>query len=229
MNMEQWLKLGDSSIKREDFTDCPNYKSLDLSSKTDITSSMDLFTKEIDGVKHYYFTGRFYLPEDTAQEEGKDHYQEWLNTGDLIATDGNIIDYQRIEDDIVSDAGSLDIQNIGYDPWGATQCAQRLQDEHGLPVLEIPQNVKHLSEPMKELEALVKAGRIHHDNNPVMNWMMSNVVAKEDANENIYPRKEVPENKIDGPVSAIMCMLLAMDESEGEGPSVYEERGIVAF
>ena len=36
--------------------------------------------------------------------------------------------------------------------------------------------------------------------------MISNVVCHTDAKDNIYPRKERPENKIDGPVASIMAM-----------------------
>ncbi|MBT0426532.1 terminase large subunit, partial [Morganella morganii subsp. morganii] len=39
----------------------------------------------------------------------------------------------------------------------------------------------------------------HHDHNPVMSWMMSNVTVKPDKNDNIFPNKSTPENKIDGP------------------------------
>ena len=39
-----------------------------------------------------------------------------------------------------------------------------------------------------------------------MTWMMSNVVAHTDAKDNIYPRKEFPENKIDGVVALIMAI-----------------------
>jgi phage terminase large subunit-like protein len=35
--------------------------------------------------------------------------------------------------------------------------------------------------------------------------MMSNVVARSDAKDNVYPRKERPENKIDGPVAHMMA------------------------
>ncbi|RAX24845.1 terminase large subunit, partial [Morganella morganii] len=37
------------------------------------------------------------------------------------------------------------------------------------------------------------------DHNPVMSWMMSNVTVKPDRNDNIFPNKSTPENKIDGP------------------------------
>jgi phage terminase large subunit-like protein len=59
---------------------------------------------------------------------------------------------------------------------------------------------------MKELEALVISGRLKHDGNPMMTWMVSNVVCHRDAKDNIYPRKEREENKIDGVVAAIMAI-----------------------
>lgn len=51
---------------------------------------------------------------------------------------------------------------------------------------------------------------LHTDGNPVLEWMASNVVAHMDAKENIYPRKEQPENKIDGIVALIMCLKQAI-------------------
>ncbi len=41
-----------------------------------------------------------------------------------------------------------------------------------------------------------------------MNWMVSNVTAKEDANDNVFPRKEQKGNKIDGFVALLMAMYL---------------------
>jgi phage terminase large subunit-like protein len=49
-----------------------------------------------------------------------------------------------------------------------------------------------------------------------MSWMMSNVVAHLDANDNLFPRKERHESKIDG-VSATLCALnraLAVPEAK---------------
>ena len=62
------------------------------------------------------------------------------------------------------------------------------------------------SAPMKQLQALIYAGRVHIEDNPVTHWMFSNVVCHEDAKENVYPRKEKKENKIDGAVAMIMAV-----------------------
>ena len=90
-------------------------------------------------------------------------------------------------------------------------------------MVEMRPTVLNFSEPMKELEKLVLQGRFHHNGNPVLSWMVSNVVAHSDVKDNIYPRKEKPENKIDGVIALLMALgrdiLQPMEET-----SVYEER-----
>jgi len=68
----------------------------------------------------------------------------------------------------------------------------------------------NFSEPMKILEALVLQRKLIHDGDPVLGWMVSNVVAHLDVKDNIYPRKERPENKIDGIVALIMGLSRAI-------------------
>jgi phage terminase large subunit-like protein len=97
------------------------------------------------------------------------------------------------------------VREIAYDPWQATQLATRLQQQ-GAKVVEFRQTVANFSEPTKELDALMRAGTIAHDGDPVLAWMLGNVVGHYDAKENVYPRKERPENKIDGAVALIMAL-----------------------
>jgi phage terminase large subunit-like protein len=63
-----------------------------------------------------------------------------------------------------------------------------------------------MSEAMKWFEALVLDGRFHHNGDPVLAWMVSNVVAHLDKKDNIYPNKEREQNKIDGAVAIIMAL-----------------------
>lgn len=70
--------------------------------------------------------------------------------------------------------------------------------------------MRHLSDPMKEIAALVDSGRFHHDGNPCYVWMLSNVEVKEDRNENIFPRKSRPSDKIDAAIGTIVAMNRAL-------------------
>jgi phage terminase large subunit-like protein len=94
----------------------------------------------------------------------------------------------------------------------------------GFPMIEVRQTVLALSEPMKQLEALVLSRRIKHDGNPVLTWMMSNVVAHYDRKDNIYPVKAKAEKKIDGVVALIMALALALKDQQ-----CYPEGRLVAL
>lgn len=222
MDLRAWEACADHSLKLEQFEGEQCIAALDLASKTDIAALVLLFKREAE----YFIFGRFYLPESTAEESTNSQYSGWVRSGRLIATPGNITDYSYIEDDLRSLKSRFEITEAPYDPFQATQLATRMLDE-GFPMVEMGQTVRNLSEPMKQFEALVLSGRMKHDGDPVLAWMVSNVVAHTDVKDNIYPRKERPENKIDGAVAGIMALGRAM-VSDG-GVSVYETRGVLVI
>ena len=63
---------------------------------------------------------------------------------------------------------------------------------------------------MKQLEALVLTKQLQIEFDPVTFWMFGNVVARLDAKDNIFPRKERDVNKIDGVVAMIMALARTM-------------------
>ena len=213
MNMQAWDKCADTSLDERDFEGEPCVLSCDLATKVDIAAKIKVFTRTIDSKPHYYAFGKYYLPEDAAEDGRNSQYSGWAIEGRLILTDGNVTDFSVIEDDIREDARRFNIITGAFDPWQASALIQRLQAD-GLPVTEFRQTVQNLSEPMKELEALVLQGRFHFDGDPVLTWMISNVVAHLDAKENIYPRKERPENKIDGAVALICALGLIIKQDD---------------
>lgn len=218
MNLEAWAACADAPPE-EEFAGARCWLGLDLSSKLDLTSKVRLVARLVDGVVHYYAYARHWLPEAQIEDEAKRHYQGWARDGWLVATEGNVIDYDTIQADVLEDGQRFEIAAVGHDPWGATQLIQSLQ-RAGLPCVEVPQTVVHLSEPMKELEALVVARRFHHRGDPVLTWCVANVTVKPDAKDNIYPRKQRPEGKIDGAVAAIIALGRALDD--GDDGSVYD-------
>ena len=210
-NLEQWTRLGDPTLTLERVRHLECVGALDLASKLDIAARLFLFWELRDGLAHYYAIGRFYLPKARADDPRLKHYAGWVKQGHLVATPGNVTDYNYIEADLKADAERVPLLEIGADPHNATQLITRLGDHLGHDrVVEIPQTVAHLSEPMKEAQAVIVDGRIHHDGNPVLTWMIGNVTAQEDRNQNVFPRKEGPERKIDGAVALIIAMGCAL-------------------
>lgn len=214
MDMRAWDKCG-KDIAIEDFTGKPCWIGVDLASKTDIASAALLF-KEDD---RYTLFVKNYLNEDAAEDGRNSQYSGWAIDNHLTLTPGNITDFAYIEDDIRKFAAAFDVQEVIFDPWQASYIMQRLQDE-GLNAVEYRQTVQNMSSPMKELEAMVMQKQLTHDKNPVMSWMVSNTVCHIDAKENIYPRKEFHENKIDGVVATIMAIGRAMTEETEQMPGV---------
>ena len=221
-NMQDLEKCADPSLNIEDFRDEQAMTALDVGSKIDISGLVALFRRDIKGKTHYYAFEKAYCPEETAWDPKNKQYQGWVNSGLLTATNGNIIDYEQIEQDNLAWAGLFEIREETFDPWNAAQFALRMANE-GLAMVEVPQNVRSHSAPMKELDALIRARRFHFNGSPLLKWMFSNVVAKVDANDNVFPRKERNENKIDLVVAIIMALGRWIVQ-EGDGGSVYDER-----
>ncbi|BBE50891.1 Terminase [Ferriphaselus amnicola] len=204
MDMRAWDACSDASLDLDDFAGQPCWIGLDLASKTDIAAMVLVFRHpEIAG--GYAVFGRYYLPEDTVNGSSNSQYSGWMRAGRLTVTPGNVIDFGWIEADLIDFASRFEIQAVAFDPFQATQLSTRMLEE-GLPMIEVRPTVLNFSEPMKTVEALVLQKKLIHDNDPVLTWMASNVVAHLDAKDNIYPRKERPENKIDGIVALIMAI-----------------------
>ena len=227
MDMKAWERCADLSLKEEAFESEECWVGLDLASKVDIAAKVKLFSREIEGKAHYYAFGRYYLPESAVEESRNSQYSGWERMGRLVTTPGNVTDYEYIKDDLRQDSSRFQIKEIPYDPFQATQLSTEMFAE-GFPMVEVRPTVLNFSEPMKSLEALVLSGRFHHDGCPVLTWMVSNVVCHRDQKDNIYPRKEREENKIDGVVALLMCLNRAIVPVEEE-VSIYESRGIIAL
>ena len=64
-----------------------------------------------------------------------------------------------------------------------------------------------------QVENLVLEGKLQHEGNPVLAWMVSNLVVKVSKfNELMSPTKERPENKIDGPIAMLMALGRALKQ-----------------
>lgn len=200
MDIRAWERCT-TTLTIEDFAAEPCYIGLDLASKVDIAALVAVFQRE----GSYYAFCRFYLPENTIFRDENSQYQGWNAAGRIFSTVGDVIDYSTIETDLLEMNSRYEVREIAYDPWQALQLSTRMT-EQGLQMIETRATVANFSEPMKQIQALVLSKRFHHDGDPVLTWMASNVVGHLDAKDNIYPRKERPENKIDGIVALIMAM-----------------------
>jgi phage terminase large subunit-like protein len=241
MEMRAWDRCFDQEMRLEDFKTDPMFDGLDLATKTDIASKARIFIRHQpryvagkceahekageykctvcypdagDTEPHYYLFMKHYLPEAAIFDGRNSQYEGWQLEGWLTQTPGDVTDFNQIEAEIIEDLETFSLRECAYDPFQAAQMAQTLQDEHGVLMVEMRATVQNFSQPMKELEALTLSARVHHNGDPVMRWMVSNTVCHRDAKDNVYPRKEQPQNKIDGVVAAIMALARALAEDD---------------
>ena len=216
MDLVAWKRCGHVR-DLDDMLGKPCVIGLDLGAKNDVTAKVIVFKEQDEsGKPRFYVSTKLYLPEVAIEKSTNSQYQGWADTGAITVTGGAMTDLSRIEEEIREDLSRFDVQAIAYDPWQATQLAVNLSED-GAPMVEYRNTVQNLSEPMKWLEALVQDGKLTHDENPAMDWMMGNVVAKLDAKDNIYPRKERYEQKIDGPVALIYGLAMCLSERDEGG------------
>lgn len=222
LNMIDWNRGADVSLRVEGFVGDLAYMGADLSSTDDLTAMVKCFRRTIEGVDHYYFFGRYYCTEYKVNENPQ--YSEWVHDGFLIQSDGNSIDYSLIEDHAELDVEQFLIPECYFDPHGAEHLAQRLQQLHGIEAVKVQQTYTNFSAPMRDFERLLKEGRIHHDGNPCLAWMFGNVVAKQtEDGKMMRPIKENADSKIDGAVATLMAFIKAYQPELNDEP----EPGII--
>jgi len=227
VNLEHW-KLCGQAIDANGLRGRRCYGGLDLSSTTDVSAFVLVFPPERSD-DPYQVLCRFWIPEDSMHERSRRDrvpYDAWVRQGYMVATPGNVIDYDYILAQIDEDAQMYDLQEIAFDRWGATKIVQELQ-EMGLTVVQFGQGFASMSAPMKELEKLILSHKLAHGNNPVLAWMADNLVAAVDPAGNIKPDKQRSIEKIDGMVALIMALDRALRHDDSG--SVYEERGILTL
>lgn len=217
MSLIAWDACADTELTENDFKGEQCVLGLDLAAKIDLAARVKLFARTVEGVTHYYVFAQFYLPEATIFDGRNASYQTWHADNWITGTPGEVIDFERIQTDILQDATDHSVLDVAYDPWQALKLASELAQKD-IPVIEYRPTVANFSPAMKEIDALVRQKRLHHDGNPVLRWNVSCVEVAEDYKGNIFPRKDKdnPQQKIDGLIALLMAMGRRMVlESEG--------------
>ncbi|PWJ73838.1 phage terminase large subunit-like protein [Pseudaminobacter salicylatoxidans] len=214
-NVQRWIESEADGLKLSDFAGQPCRIGLDLASKVDVAAMEITFgldecdcpkAAELIGAGFRFARfGRYYLPSAAIEKGENEHYQAWHRDGLIVQSDGEMNDMTMIRDDILGIRDRHQLLEVAYDPDQARMMVSELQAE-GITCTEVFATMKNFSEPMKEMDGLIRERAIAHDGDPIFTWMLSNVVTKANHRDQVYPRKERDENKIDGPVAHIMAL-----------------------
>ena len=220
-NVTKWNELANPLLKVEDFKDDEAWVGLDFAPIHDFTCRVILFRREHDDGAHYYVFARHFLSEGEIAESDNSSYSGWAREGWISTNPGNMTDDRELEDDVVALVeDGYQVQEVDCDPSRMQGVEKRIAERTGVEVVEILQNIRNLSAATDNLIALIEDGRIHHNGDPVLAWMLSNTTGHWDRGGRVYPGKDRPENKIDAVTALITALSRAMiGETSG---SVYD-------
>lgn len=206
---EIWRKNKIEKIPLSKFQKHGSYAALDLSTTTDLTAFAML--SEPDNHDIRYLKVLLFCPEKTIERRSKEDrvpYKYWADNGFIIATPGDVVDHATVEEKIREVYHEHSVKRIEIDRYLATNITSNLQED-GYEVSFFTQTITNYSFPTKEFERLTYSGKIKHDGNPVLEWMLSGCVVISDTNENIRiskSRSHAGGKRIDGIIASIMAL-----------------------
>jgi len=235
-NLNIWTAQAEAFVKFEDWKACAGelvkdngsiVAGIDLSLTDDFSSIVYVAVRD----EIFYIYPKFYIPESAVLERERDlrvPLYTWVKEGYITTTKGKSIDYETMLRIIEAELPRTEV--VCYDPYRAKIIVNRLENELGYDsCIPIRQGFLTLSSPTSFLRNLIREKKIIHDNNPVMNWMMSNMTIVYDKAGNIKPDKSNPRRKIDGVAALINTLAYLVLEYEEKKTSIYETRGIRAL
>jgi phage terminase large subunit-like protein len=213
LSMDQWDACADP-VDANNLTGRVCYAGLDLSATDDTTALVLLFQEEDESLSVLPY---FWLPRDNIDALERKHkvsYRAWAKAGLFNLTAGNVVDYREIRAKIAELAKIFEIKEISIDRKFQGQGLESDLIDDGFPVVPAGQGWVSQDLPAKELEKLLKAGRIRHGGHPVLRWHASNVVVDIDKNDNYSINKKKSRSKIDGIAALLMALMVKMRAKE---------------
>lgn len=190
----------------EEVRDCYAIGGCDLSSTTDLTCTTLLIMKP--GSDKKYVLQQYFLPGELLEQrvnEDKIPYDKWRDRGLLVACDGFRVNYSDVTAWYVKMLQEYGIRPlwIYYDRALAGYWVEEMKS-YGFEMVKCAQGAMTFNQPMRNLEADLRAKKINYNNNPILKWCMTNVTVKHDDNDMVRPIKGKSKRKrIDGMMSLL--------------------------
>lgn len=227
---EVW-QAGAFAIKKDDFAGKECYGGLDLAKRDDFCSLCLTFPRKEGEETHFDSFWWHWIPQETVTtrvENGLSSLREWITDGYIIVTEGNVTDYDVIEQTIKELADTFAIVGVSYDQHNIGNLAVNLGN-YGVEMNIMSQTMTTMSEPTKQLKYAILEGRFNHGFDPVMRWQVSNAVEISDNNDNIRITKDKKraKEKVDGVIAAVIAMGEYITQTAADTSSIYDTRGFL--
>lgn len=196
------------------------YVGIDMARKTDITAVAFWFPR-FKTLKYL-----FVVPEAKVQElQDRVDYRRWAEQGWIVVSPGAVLDEDWWMSTVLKQLDLYHVRAIAYDPWGMWNILPKF-GKYSEVLMEYPQNIRYMSVPTKWFEAAVLRSELNFMQNPVIRWMMGNVVIYTDPNANIKLDKARARNKIDGVVASVDAIGAWLNKTSGKQEGMYERHSL---
>jgi len=157
-----------------------------------------------------------FIPEDRIEEKTaaeRVDYRAHIARGDCFACGDRIVSYAFIEEYImgIEKAFGVHVLGFGYDRWNAVSSAQKLEQE-GMEGTIIEQSSRVLHPTCKWMCELVVQGKLHHEENTLLEINFQNARCTHDTNMNRYITKKKSAGKIDLVISIQNALYMLYQE-----------------
>jgi phage terminase large subunit-like protein len=219
------------------------YAGFDLAAKFDLTAWCLVIPGDEPSEDPVDVLWRFWLPEAGLERLDQFHdgkFTRWAKQGWLTVTDGSVIDYERVEQDIREDASYFRIVAADCDEWSMWPIINRIADAINLDVEQgeitaYKNTYDRMSPGMTDLMGVVKRGLLRHHGNPVARFCFDQCEVRHAAYDPNLIRPEKPERgrdkaRIDAVPAAAMAVN-AWKSREGVDPyqSAYESGNLMVL
>lgn len=187
------------------------YGGLDLAARFDLTSWALVLPGEPAEV-----IWRHWLPEANVRPlelATGGAASQWVKDGWLTLTEGDVVDYQRVYDDIEADGQTYAIRQVHYDPWSGEPAVQEIGRRLGrrCTFVSIPQTYAGLTPGLNELMSLTRQRGWAHHANPVAGFCFDSVEVRRSRDEPelirpVKPDRNTLSKRIDAVLSAAMAV-----------------------
>lgn len=223
MPMEDF-KACQKKISIKDYAGEKCFVGIDLAGTTDITSVSFIFQNK--STKKFASFSKIFLPKDTFERERRVIYQRAFKKGELILTPGKSFNNEFMKKEILKINELCKISCIYYDKYNAIDMVNYFSGKHHIKIVDFAMTAMIFTGPMKRMKTAILENEIEFEDSGLLYWCFSNVEAKIDLNDNVFPRRKADDKrfKIDPAVSNFMAMRGYYDAENNA--SVYEDHSI---
>ena len=157
-----------NKINWDEIQKLPCWAGLDLAQTKDFSALTLLFHD--DKTKQFYLKSYKWAASENIDDMAlkfEPNLKIWANEGYIDLTDGNVMDADKIEKDIIQIIKALpNFQSLAYDRMFAHQLITHIEAE-GIKCHHYSQNVTNMAAPTAGIEADIRNRKITHEPDPV--------------------------------------------------------------